>query len=70
MDRIKFLAQPDVRGFVDWLCLNLAHLNIHLRFSPSRFVKGGINRQVVGIEGFMPSIAGKVAGVITRRDGR
>lgn len=51
MDRIKFLAQPDVRGFVDWLCLNLAHLNVHLRFSPSRFVKGGINRQVVGIEG-------------------
>lgn len=50
MDRNKFLAQPDVRGFIDWLCLNLADLNVHLRFSPSRFVRGGIDRQVVGIE--------------------
>lgn len=50
LDRNKFLAQPDVRGFIDWLCLNLADLNVHLRFNPSRFVRGGIDRQVVGIE--------------------
>ncbi|HDS1818606.1 TPA: hypothetical protein QEM96_003271 [Pseudomonas putida] len=50
MDRNTFLAQPDVRGFIDWLQANLPTLEVHLRFKPSKYVKGGLNQRVVGIE--------------------
>lgn len=49
LDREAFLAQPDVRDFIDWLCVNLPNLDVHLHFSPSRFVPGGLNRKVRGI---------------------
>lgn len=50
MDRKTFLAQPDVDGFINWLCANLSTLDVHLRFSPSRFVKGGLDQRVQGIQ--------------------
>lgn len=50
MNRQLFLAQPDVVAFVAWLCTNLPTLPLHLRFSASNYVKGGINQHVVGIE--------------------
>lgn len=50
MDRNTFLGQPDVRGFIDWLCMTLPKLDVHLRFRSSQFVKGGLNKKVVGIE--------------------
>lgn len=50
MNRTTFLAQPDVNDFIGWLQLTLPHLEIHLRFLPSKNVKGGLNRQVVGLE--------------------
>lgn len=50
MDRQKFLAQPDVAGFIGWLRNNLGGLPVHLRFSPSRFVSGGMEKKVEGIE--------------------
>lgn len=50
MDRNTFLAQADVRGFIDWLQVTLPQLEVHLHFLPSKFVKGGLNQQVVGIE--------------------
>lgn len=50
MDRNTFLAQPDVRGFIEWLQVNLPTLDVHLRFKPSHQVKGGLNQRVVGIE--------------------
>lgn len=49
MDRNTFLGQSDVRGFIDWLCIALPNLDVHLRFRPSQFVKGGLNKKVVGI---------------------
>lgn len=50
MDRKAFLAQPDVRSFVEWLQVELPGLVVHLRFPKSRFVDDGLNQQVVGIE--------------------
>jgi len=50
MDRTTFLAQPDVSGFIDWLQATLPHLGVHLRFLQSNQVKGGLDRQVVGLE--------------------
>ena len=50
MDRNTFLAQADVRGFIDWLQVSLPQLEVHLHFLPSKFVKGGLNQRVVGIE--------------------
>lgn len=50
MDRQQFLAQPDVSGFISWLRNNLDGLPVHLRLSPSRFVRGGVEEKVSGIE--------------------
>lgn len=50
MDRETFLAQPDVEGFIAWLQVELPRLDVHLNFLSSRFVKGGLNKRVVGIE--------------------
>lgn len=50
MERNAFLAQADVHDFIDWLCINLPQLDVHLRFSPSRFVPGGLNQRVHGIQ--------------------
>lgn len=50
MDRNIFLGQADVRGFIDWLCMTLPNLDVHLRFRSSKFVKGGLSKDVVGIE--------------------
>lgn len=50
IDRNAFLAQADVRDFIEWLCANLPQLDVHLLFSPSRFVPGGLDQQVRGVE--------------------
>jgi hypothetical protein len=50
MDQNTFLVQPDVRDFIAWLQITLPQLNVHLRFASSKFVKGGMNLQVIGIE--------------------
>ncbi|MGU9827656.1 hypothetical protein [Pseudomonas sp. LF242] len=50
MDRTAFLAQPDVRSFIEWLQVELPRLAVHLHFPKSRFVDDGLNHKVVGIE--------------------
>ena len=50
MDRNSFLAQQDVKDFIEWLCLNLPTLSVHLRVSRSRFVGLAIDQEVRGIE--------------------
>lgn len=50
LDRTAFLAQADVCDFIDWLVANLPRLDVHLRFAPSRFVPGGLDQRVRGIQ--------------------
>ncbi|MGE6660935.1 hypothetical protein ACQKEK_09365 [Pseudomonas sp. NPDC077408] len=50
MDKRQFLAQADVENFIVWLIDNLPRLPVKLSFSPSRFVVGGLQKHVNGIE--------------------
>lgn len=50
MDRNAFLAQADVSDFIDWLSANLPCLDVHLHFSPSRFVPGGLIQNACGVQ--------------------
>jgi len=50
MDRNSFLAQPGVAAFVVWLVERLPTLPVRLRFVSSKFVPGGIDTSVSGIE--------------------
>lgn len=50
MDKRQFLAQADVESFISWLVENLPRLPVQLSFSPSRFVTGGLQQSVEGIE--------------------
>lgn len=52
-NREVFLAQADVSDFIDWLVTNLPSLDVHLRFAPSRFVPGGLDQRVCGIQGVL-----------------
>lgn len=54
MLRSRFLAQPDVKAFIDWLCLELPRLTVQLNFSRSRYVPMGLKEHVVGIESLLP----------------
>lgn len=51
MNRDEFLKSDDVQGFVSWMAVTLPGLPIDLRFARSKYVKGGLNKKVVGIEG-------------------
>ncbi len=51
MNKLQFLAQPDVDGFIQWLCRTLPNLKVHLHFASSKFVPGGLNKRVTGIQG-------------------
>jgi hypothetical protein len=53
MNRKEFLAQPSVQGFVTWLIQRLPALSVRLRVAHSRYVPGGIDEQVCGIEGVL-----------------
>lgn len=50
MNREAFLAQPDLRAFVQWLANTLPTLSVDLRLLPSNFVRGGHKATVKGIE--------------------
>ncbi|MBN3786473.1 hypothetical protein [Burkholderia sp. Ac-20353] len=50
MDRNAFLAQSQVAEFVTWLVEHLPTLPVHLRFARSKFVPGGLDIRVNGIE--------------------
>lgn len=50
IDRNSFLAQPGVVAFVAWLAERLPTLPVRLRFARSKFVPGGIDTSVSGIE--------------------
>ncbi|WP_397449961.1 hypothetical protein [Pseudomonas sp. NA-150] len=50
MKRNQFLAQPEVESFVVWLVEHLPKLTFSLNFKPSKFVPGGLKRQVQGFE--------------------
>ncbi|AOJ17105.1 hypothetical protein [Burkholderia vietnamiensis] len=50
MDRTAFLEQRPVAEFVTWLVEHLPTLPVRLRFAGSRFVPGGLDVQVNGIE--------------------
>ncbi|SDH55424.1 hypothetical protein SAMN04487926_105275 [Paraburkholderia steynii] len=50
MNRKEFLAQPSVQGFVTWLARRLPELSVRLRVAHSRYVPGGIDEQVSGLE--------------------
>ncbi len=50
MKRDAFLKEPEVRDFIAWLSDNLPKLPFKLRFKSSKFVPGGIEADVVGIE--------------------
>ncbi|MFL9993386.1 hypothetical protein PQR34_21745 [Paraburkholderia sediminicola] len=49
-DRESFLAQPSVAAFMAWLAELLPTLPVRLRFARSKFVPGGIDTSVSGIE--------------------
>ncbi|MFM0375790.1 hypothetical protein PQQ72_02045 [Paraburkholderia strydomiana] len=50
MNREEFLAQSSVQGFVTWLVQRLPELSVRLRVAHSKYVPGGIDDQVYGIE--------------------
>ncbi|WP_175190410.1 MULTISPECIES: hypothetical protein [Burkholderia] len=50
MDRHAFLEQRPVADFVSWLVEHLPTLPVHLRFARSKFVPGGLDVRVDGIE--------------------
>lgn len=50
MNKNEFLQDEDVSRFVDWLVASLPKRAFRLRFSASRFVPGGLNADVVGLE--------------------
>ena len=50
MKREQFLAQPEVESFIAWLAANLPMLTFKLRFKASKFVPGGLQADVQGIE--------------------
>jgi hypothetical protein len=50
MKREQFLAQPEVAAFIEWLVANLPTLTFNLRFKASKFVPGGLETDVRGIE--------------------
>ncbi|WP_052369524.1 hypothetical protein [Paraburkholderia caledonica] len=50
MNREEFLAQPGVQGFVTSLVRRLPELPVRLRVAHSKYVPGGIDAQVFGIE--------------------
>ncbi|WP_206132815.1 hypothetical protein [Burkholderia sp. Se-20378] len=50
MNRHDFVAQRPVADFVTWLAEHLPTLPVHLRFARSKFVPGGLDRRVNGIE--------------------
>jgi hypothetical protein len=50
MNRNAFLAQSDEKAFVAWLAERLPTLPVRLRFAHSKFVPGGIDARVDGIE--------------------
>ncbi|RQS71938.1 hypothetical protein DID96_11635 [Burkholderia sp. Bp8963] len=50
MDRKAFLEQSHVAEFVTWLVEHLPTLPVHLRFASSKFVPGGLDIRVNGIE--------------------
>jgi hypothetical protein len=49
-NRKQFLAQPAVAAFVTWLTEQMPTLPVRLRFPPSKFVPGGLDTEVLGIE--------------------
>ena len=50
MNRNAFVAQPAVAEFVTWLAEQLPTLPVRLRFARSKFVPGGLDIRVIGIE--------------------
>ncbi|OUL92983.1 hypothetical protein [Paraburkholderia hospita] len=50
MNRKEFLAQSSVQDFVTWLIQRLPELSVRLRVARSKYVPGGIDEQVYGIE--------------------
>lgn len=49
MNKSEYLSDPDVIDFVSWLKQNLETLNFKLNIKSSRFVPGGIDKEVKGI---------------------
>lgn len=50
MTRNDFVAQRPVADFITWLAEHLPTLPVHLRFARSKFVPGGLDIRVNGIE--------------------
>ena len=48
MDRNQFLAQPEVKSFVEWLLADLPTQTYHLDFKASKYVPGGLRATVCG----------------------
>ncbi len=53
MDKQIYLANEHVADFVKWLSHELVYREFQLVVLDSRFVPGGINEQVVGVEGVL-----------------
>ena len=50
MNRNQFLAEPAVANFIIWLQERLPTIKVNLRLLPSRFVPGGLEVDVEGVE--------------------
>lgn len=57
MQRDEFLNQPDVTAFIDWLVNELPKMKFNLQMPSSRFVPGGLNVEVRGIDDVLPHYA-------------
>lgn len=50
MDHIAFVSDPEVSGFIDWLRARADGLPVRFDIAPSRYVPGGLRREVAGLE--------------------
>ena len=55
MNRVAFCKEPDVIVFVTWLAHILPELQIGLCIKKSKFVPGGLNAEVCGIQNIIPN---------------
>lgn len=55
MDKNSFTGSPDVQLFADWLSSELPSLRANLNLQSTRFVPGGLCKQVCGIESVLQS---------------
>lgn len=50
MNKMEFLQNPDVHGFIQWLASDLISRTFQLDLARSRFVPGGLRENVEGVE--------------------